>query len=365
MTSRPVKKVLHVLGDKSWKPQYKYLGSTKDIVGRRDYFESRGIECVELLVKGRQDIYCLADLQAMDLSDIDAVLMEHPRYPKAMRYLRQTHPHIVQMIRGHNAELIHQVHTSFAYMKSGLAGFRWRFKRARMSARFALERLAFDVACGRQADYVLAIADWEAEHYWPRIVPARKVLTCPYFLPESYLEPQATKPKVHRVICAMSADWSPLAHDAAKVLVGLVERATPDQLGGWKFMVTGDLGKHKPNYKAMEASGRVMVTGNLANPFEKTKQARVLAHLSNLGMGFKTKLLDFVHYGGWVMMPRKLYERQPEEIRPFCIVVDPVTPEGLSKALIAAKKPWPDPKDVNDKLRERAFSAMDKAFGLA
>jgi hypothetical protein len=360
-----VKKVLHVLGDKSWKPQYKYLGSTKDIVGRRDYFEARGIECVELLVKGRQDVHCLSAFKATDFSDIDAVVMEHPRYPKAMRYLRSRHPHIVQMIRGHNAELIHQAHTSWAYLKSGLAGPRWRLKRAGMSARNAIDRLGYDIVCGREADYVLAIADWEAEHYWPRLLPREKVLTVPYFLPQLYLEPPWNEHKVHRVICAMSADWSPLAHDAAKVMVQLVERSRPDQLGGWKFMVTGDLGKHKPNYKAMMTSGRIQVTGNLANPFEKLKRARVLAHLSNLGMGFKTKLLDFVHLGGWILMPKKLYERQPEEIRPFCIVVDPLTPAGLAKALEAAKAPWPDPAGVNDALRERAFAAMDKAFGRA
>jgi hypothetical protein len=358
-----VNKVLHVLGDKSWKPQYKYLGSTKDIVGRRDYFEARGIEWQELLVTGRKDEHCLAAFQQLDFTGVDAVMMEHPRYPKAMRWLRRTHPHIVQIIRGHNAELIHQAHTSWAYLKSGLAGPRWRFKRARASARNALDRLGYDLACGREADFVLAIADWEAAHYWPKFLPRTKVLTAPYFLPQGYLEPPFEAAKAHRVICAMSADWSPLAHDAAKVMVQLVDKSRPEQLGGWKFMITGDIGKH--NYKAIMASGRVKMTGNLANPFDKLKQARVLAHLSNLGMGFKTKLLDFIHYGGWILMPKKLYARQPEEIRPFCIVVDPLTPEGLSKALLAAKAPWPDPAGVNEALRERAFAALDKAFGRA
>ncbi len=363
MTAKPVKKVLHVLGDKSWKPEYKYLGSTKDIVGRRDYFASRGIECVELQVKGRKDVNCLELLKGMDLSSFDAVLMEHPRYPASMKYLRQAYPHIIQMIRGHNAELIHQIHTSWAYMKSGLGGPRWRFKRARMSARNAVDRLTFDVACGRQADYILSIVDWETEHYWPMITNRRKVLTAPYFLPQSYLEPAGDEHKVHRVICAMSADWSPLAHDAARALVQLVNAAPKDSLGGWKFMVTGDLGKHKTDYKRIQKSTPVVITGNLANPFEKTKQARVLAHLSNLGMGFKTKLLDFIHYGGWVLMPRKLYLRQPEEVRPFCIVVDPISPAGLKAALDKAKTPWPDPSAVNGRLRERAFAALDKAFG--
>ena len=126
----PVRKVLHVLGDKSWKPQFRFLGSTKDIVGRRDYFASRGIECVEMQVKGRHDHICLEMLQAMDLADIDAVVMEHPRYPRAMRWLNETHPRIRLMIRGHNAEAIHQLHTAFAFLNSGLSGFKWRWKRA-------------------------------------------------------------------------------------------------------------------------------------------------------------------------------------------------------------------------------------------
>ena len=57
--------------------------------------------------------------------------------------------------------------------------------------------------------------------------------------------------------------------------------------------------------------------------------------------------------------------RQPEEIRPFCIVVDPLSPKGLGRALKAAREPWPDPRGVNDALRERAFAALDKAFGRA
>jgi len=77
----------------------------------------------------------------------------------------------------------------------------------------------------------------------------------------------------------------------------------------------------------------------------------------------KTKLLDFVSVGGWILVPKKLYDRQPAEIRPFCIVVDPIGPEGLVKALQQAKGPWPDNSRVNDQLRERAFKALDVAFG--
>ncbi len=66
-----------------------------------------------------------------------------------------------------------------------------------------------------------------------------------------------------------------------------------------------------------------------------------------------------------MLVPQKLYDRQPPEVRPFCIVVDPVSPDGLVKALNAAKQPWPDNSQVNGLLRQRAFAALDEAFGYA
>jgi len=364
--AKPVKKVLHVLGDKSWKPQFKFLGSTKDIVGRRDYFALRGIEVVELQVKGRHDHICLELLQQMDLSDFDAVLMEHPRYPRSMRYLRKTHPGIVLMIRGHNAELIHQLHTAWAYLQSGVGGWRWRWKRTRMTLKNVLDRFGYDLSCARLADYVLAICDWEAERYWPWFVSRKKILVCPYFVPDSYaVQPPPDLVKVQRCLCTMSADWTPLAHHAAKVLVEVVKQTPQERVKGWKFAITGDLGKHRDAYKSLKSAGRIAVMGNVPNPFETMMQSRVLAHLSNLGMGFKTKLLDFVNGGGWILVPRKLYRRQPKEIQPFCIIVDPISPKGLAIALKRARQPWPDNTDVNARLRERAFAALDQAFGRA
>lgn len=360
----PVRKVLHILGDKSWKPQFKYLGSTKDIVGRRDYFAARGIECVEMQVKGRHDHICLEMLKAMDLSDIDAVIMEHPRYPRAMGWLREEHPRIRLMIRGHNAEAIHQLHTAYAFLTSGLSGWKWRLKRARMTLKNLWDRLRFDFASAHMADYVLSISDWESKHYWPVVTRGEKVVDVPYFVPESYVfHPPADLQKTNRCVCAMSADWTPLAHHAARVLVELVKKTTPEQVKPWKFAITGDLGKHRDSYKPLKSGGRIDIAGNVDNPFEYMVKSRAMAHLSNLGMGFKTKLLDFVSGGGWLLVPRKLYERQPEELKPFCIVVDPLTPEKLVEALRKAREPWPDNSHINDRLRERAFAGMDKAFG--
>ncbi len=140
-------------------------------------------------------------------------------------------------------------------------------------------------------------------------------------------------------------------------------QTTPEQTKGWKFAITGDLGKHRDSYKPLKQSGRCDITGNVDNPFVYMYRSRAMAHLSNLGMGFKTKLLDFVTCGGWLIVRKTLYERQPKEIQPFCLVVDPLTPESFLEALKQAKAPWPDNSRVNDDLRERAFATLDLAFG--
>ncbi len=44
-------------------------------------------------------------------------------------------------------------------------------------------------------------------------------------------------------------------------------------------------------------------------------------------------------------------------------MVDPLTPESFLAALKKAKEPWPDNSRVNDDLRQRAFAALDVAFG--
>ena len=365
MRRKPAKTVLHVLGERSWEPQFRFLGSTKDILGRRQYFAERGIECRELAVKSRDDDLCLKLLSGMDLDGVDAVLMEHPRYPKSLAWLKQTRPDIVRMIRGHNAELIHQLHVTQAYRICGVGTEAWRAHRISKSLKNARSRLEFDYACARLSDHVLAISDWEARWYWPFVGGLGKVLTSPYFLPDDcVVTPLPESERARRCICLMSADWSPLAQHAAKALIDLVKRTPPSLLDGWEFMVTGDL-PPDGGAEIFDSGGRVRITGRLENPFDVMVQSRALAHLSNLGMGFKTKLLDFVQCGGWVLLPRRLYGRQPRELRPFCIVVDPSSPESLARALKKAATPWPDAGDVNGSLRRRAYRALDNAFGYA
>ncbi len=84
-----LRRILHVIPDTAVDPDEKYLGSTKDIRGRTEYFAARGIECDELVVPARSDKFLLAQLRERDLDIYQAVLVEIPLYPASLGFLRR------------------------------------------------------------------------------------------------------------------------------------------------------------------------------------------------------------------------------------------------------------------------------------
>lgn len=368
MARRPAKTVVHVVGGNTWKPQFRFLGSTKDIVGRRDYFAARGIECHELVVPNRNDELCLKMLRSTDFSAVDAVIFEHPRYPKSLAFLRRDHPAVTRVIRGHNAELIHQLHTAAAFLRCGLGTPRWRYARALGALSSAWRRFRYDWTSARLGDFVLAISEWEARHYWSRLGPAGRAVWCPYFLPEKYLPSRPDAGSLpgdppRRCLVSGSADWSPVAHHAVRVLIDLVEALPAEAIDGWEFSVSGELGPRSRGERPTPGD-RVTDLGLVGDPIALMAETRVLAHLSNLGMGFKTKLLDFVlASGGWLLVPARLASRLPLALQSHCIVVEPLSPDALARALNAAAATMPARGDVNEALKRQAFAALDRALG--
>lgn len=359
-----IRTVLHVVGVNLWDPELHFLGSTKDIVGRREYFEARGIECQELQVPHRDDATCLEMLQAMDLAPIDAILFEHPRYPATMKWLKANHRRILRVIRGHNAELLHHRQIARAYDECGFGNIEWRERQSSRSRERAIKRYRQDKGSARYADVILAISDWEARYYWRRLRPFGRIVSAPYFVPRSYEVERVPEDRVEkRCVCLMSAAWTPLVHDAAKNFVTVLRAIAPKHMRGWSFAITGD-----PVYpaarKLLAKGARAELLGLIDDPFELMRHSRALAVLSDYGMGFKTKILDVAQTGGYVFVTKKLARRIPKELAAYCIVVDPLTPGAFLRALERAEEPLRK-DDANGLLRERAFRAMDRAFGVA
>lgn len=88
-----------------------------------------------------------------------------------------------------------------------------------------------------------------------------------------------------------------------------------------------------------------------------------MAILSDYGFGFKTKILDAILHSCYVLLTPGLYNRLPDVIKQFCLVVDPKDSNAFRRALESCLNPFPE-VDANALLRSQAFAALDKAFSL-
>lgn len=343
-------KVLHVVPDSVANPRHLFLGNTKDIRSRTEYFKVRDIPFDEILAERRFDALVLRKLQGLDLGQYATAFFEYPIYPASLRFLRQHFPQMQLLTRSHHADFYHWLHYALARV------LLHDTKKALEALGDSLIRLRLDHLCARRSDHILSITQWEKDNYWRYLTDVSKVMTVPYFLPNSYA--QSIPPSVQKkpqCVCLMSTTKGtlPFLLDAAKRFTRLVE-SLGQQCSEWSFFVTGDFPANM-----LTLPERVTCTGFLDTPFGILAESRAIALLSDFGFGFKTKLLDAIHCKCYVLVTGKLYRRLPAEVQPYCIVVDPNSVGSFADALEGCKHPYPD-GNPNDVLRSQAFAALDE-----
>jgi len=355
-------RVLHVVKPSYLDPGLLYHGSTKDILGRRNYFKSRGFEIDDLIVppKEQREQQAIRTLMARRGIEYDIIFIEYLLYPELMEYFRDRYPNAKIMVRGHNAEILHRIDTMYAiWLTSGDLPLRERIKalRVRKQLRTIRRYLDDELRCARLADHVVSISDWETKHYWPRVVGAHKTTTVPYFVPSEIAREYPSIERSRRVVALSSVGPGPLVLHALQNFKRLVD-VTADRLPGWTFAATGgfdavDVLKHK----------HINFVGTVEDPIDELRGAAAMALLSPLGYGFKTKIMDAVTARAFTLLPKGLMKRVPEELRPYCILVDPADPKSFVRGAEQALADWPG-GDPNGQLRRRAFRAMDEIVGI-
>jgi hypothetical protein len=368
MTERPIEvkadRVLHVVQESFENPRHRFLGSVKDSAGRREYFACRGFEVDSIVAEGRSDEKVIARLETMDLRPYRVAVFELPLYPRSLKFLRHRAPHVRRWTRPINAELLQQIDLFRAHWRHPYA----RDQRDQLfhDVRTAGERFQLDWACARHSDAVLSISDWETEHYWRWIAGRQRAVTVPYFQPAGLtVEPPQDVAKRPLCVCPLSTAKSvrPFPLDAFRRFAELV-RGCGMKAPEWSFAMTGST-RVKTNWSGAISTSllvpeRIQELGFVEDPMALLAGARAVAVLSELGFGVKTKILDAVAARCWVLVPRSLYERLPAELRPYCLVVDPLdSVDGFRAALQKALQPFPD-GDPNALLRARAFAALDR-----
>lgn len=356
-------KILHIVPDSINVPNLYYLGSTKDIWGRFEYFETRSLT-VEQLPTERSDDALLERLAAMPLAEYATVFIELPIYPKSMAYIRSASPDTKVYCRSINAELYHQFDSfvsNYLHQRRNGTNAQGSFSRHFSALKGVYFRLKQDYMCGNLSDALLSITDWEMRNYW-RYLVGGKARTLPYFLPAKYEQEIAAQAKPAREnICiafmSVSVGAGSTLADSLYNFAGLVGRLNGD-LPEWSFAITSDTREISSDIAIPE---RVWLTGFLETPYPLLARSRAVAILSPYGHGFKTKILEAILSGCYVMVPPRLKRRLPAAVRPFCIEVNVRSVESFKRALSRCLEPFPA-SNPNEDLKAQAYCALDELF---
>ena len=149
-------RALHVFFSSVNEPQHKFLGTTKDIRGRTQYFKRRGVEYQELILKVREEKYFLNGLKQVDLRQFDVAMIEGTYFPRSLAAIKKVNPGLKVLLRAINAEILHWLHSAEAALRFDT------WKRVLFDLKSTINFGLKDIRCARSADYILSIAEFQA-----------------------------------------------------------------------------------------------------------------------------------------------------------------------------------------------------------
>ena len=93
--------VLHAVPNSSQNSNMFYHGSTKDILGRTEYFLDRGINFHQV---GYKKEGLAAELSFIDIAEYSHILIEYPQTFSCFKYIRSRNKKAKILLRSHNSE---------------------------------------------------------------------------------------------------------------------------------------------------------------------------------------------------------------------------------------------------------------------
>lgn len=166
-------KVAHIYKRSYTDERHHFLGATKDIRSRTQFFEDCSIDCQTFTSASKENLH-LNKLftRRWLLEGMDAILLETTLSPQALIQLRELHPSARILVRSHNAEFLHRIdwvrakpfsRKVYSYLRQAMVNGRKDWQTAQV------------------ADRILPISPWEAKHYWSRLTSSDKIVYTPFF----------------------------------------------------------------------------------------------------------------------------------------------------------------------------------------
>lgn len=348
------RRVLHITPHIYFEKGYEYLGSTKDIDGRQQYLWQCGAPFDTF--SHLKDQFSLADeLSFLHLPDYSHIILDVSRSNADLAYLKRRWPRARLIVRSHNPELPHRIDYLRAASRIGL-GFEAR-KPVIANVPIFMRR---ERGVAQHADAILHIETENTAAYWRSLGFGGDIHVTPYFVSDYYLRksPRSVRRRP-QILCVGSSHPGSLITEMM-INYHAAVGALGDRFPQFGFLATGDAPAAP---RGVKISPRVVHLGMVADLPALTAECFAIAVPSDLGRGFKTKILDAIVCGAWAIVTPALLRRMPEALRPYCAVFDLSDPgRSLASAIseLASRK-WP-PGDPNAALRRQAYGSLDAAI---
>ena len=346
--------MLHIVPFIYFEKGYEFLGSTKDIDGRRQYLWQCGAPFDTFSHLKNQ--FRLADeLSFFELPGYTHIIVDLSVRAEDLAYLRKRWPTAKLIVRSHNPEVTHRLDHIRAAQKFDLPFAERKPVLANLAIFFRRER-----GVAKLANAVLHIETRNTAWYWRALGFRGEVLAAPYFTSDCYLNAiRKDRLRKKQITCVSSSHPGLLTADMLANFHRAVENLEgrrPD----WAFCATGD---PPATIRRQDISPRVRHLGFVADILSLLTESFAVAVTSDLGRGFKTKILEAIMCGAWVIVTPGLMKRMPEVLKPYCAVIDLKRPgDSLDRAIEELSgREWPK-GDPNTALREESFRALDAAI---
>lgn len=331
--------LLQITGKIHTNKKNKDLGSTKDMRARASFLKKNGCRVSTIGIESRSDSICLNTLKDMRLQSFTHILFEHNRYPKSQIWLRNNYPEIKIIVRTHNAEFPHSIDKIKAIIKQPFdKGIKRKLKEIIKNFLRTIKILYLDVKTANHCDNIISCSSYETKNYWSVISRKNNCVTVGTFseLDALYSSDEEKTNDAVLKVCMVGGSVANHFNDLslANYFKHLISMTAKTQ-NSFVFLYSGKYNIFPditiPLCKPVRQNISIHA---LMNSYD------VLVVCTDLGRGIKTKILDAMACGKYVLIPNKLMKRLDPLLMDKCISYDG-SDEGFERALISLRKSPP------------------------
>lgn len=327
--------LLQITGKIHQEKSNKDLGSTKDMDARGALLRDNGCTVTNIGIQSRSDKLCLEYLKSRNLKNLTHILFEHNRYPKSQIWIKQNHPQIKIIVRAHNAEFLHSVDKSLAIFNQPFhSGLKRKIKALIKNNLRTIKTLYLDVRTANNCDVLISCSAYETENYWKKIVYTDCCRTVGTFSVidelEKTSEPAGKKNKLRVCMVGGSSpsDFNDLSLSNFFCHLMKMSNETKEN---FDFSFSG---KYNTNPLISVPNCAHLKDGTSFKRLMKSFDVLVIC--THLGRGIKTKILDAMACGKYVIIPSKVMHRLDPLLQKNCISYDG-SHQGFERQLLNLK----------------------------